>query len=171
MSVTKFIQITFLTLLVSFSISAAQETDAVLLSQIRDQLPAAFENDKACSSMLAKYKKVKSDNVVLNGYIGGLYIARSRHAPLFDKMNNLKTGTGILEDALKKMPDNIELRFLRLSIQLNLPGFLGYNDNVESDKKFVLKHYDSALPVLRKRIVDFVKTSGHFTEAEQAAVN
>ena len=171
MSTQSNIIIYFFLILFGSSSVVAQETDAVLLSQIRDQLPAAFENDKACSSMLAKYKKVKTDNVVLNGYIGGLYIARSRHAPLFDKMSNLKKGTAILEDALKKMPDNIELRFLRLSIQLNLPGFLGYNDNVESDKKFVLKHYDSASPVIRKRIVDFVKTSGHFTGAEQAAVN
>lgn len=170
MSAAKLI-LTNLLLILSLGYSIAQESDAVLLSQIRDQLPSAFENDKTCSSMLAKYKKVKSDNVVLNGYIGGLYIARSRHAPLLDKMNNLKTGVGMLEDALKKLPDNIELRFLRLTIQLNLPGFLGYNDNVESDKKFVLKHYDTALPVLRKRIVDFVNTSGYFTEAEQAAVN
>jgi hypothetical protein len=58
-----------------------------------------------------------------------------------------------------------------LSIQLNLPGFLGYDDNIETDKPFVLNNYKSAPPVLKARIINFVKTSGFFSEAEQRKVS
>lgn len=151
--------------------SVAQDDQKQLLSYIRDQLPTAFKDDKSCSAMLEKYRKVKPQDPVLKGYIGGLYIARSKHAPLLDKREALKTGTTMLEQAISEKPDNIELIFLRLSIQLNLPGFLGYNDNIDTDRKFVIKNYVSAPPVLKSRIVNFVKTSGHFTEDEIARVS
>jgi hypothetical protein len=159
-----------LLLLGVFTTSCAQDTGDQLLPYIREHMPSVFENEKKCNEIMAKCKDVKTDDPVLNGYIGGLHIARSRHAPLMEKVRSLKTGTTMLEAAIEKEPDHIELRFLRLTIQLNLPGFLGYNDKVESDKKFVLRHYDAAPPVLRSRIVNFVKTSGHFTESEQARV-
>jgi hypothetical protein len=149
-----------------FSSATAQVDDKQLLAEVREKMPQAFNDEKACAYLLKKCKPVVNPETVLKGYIGGLHIAQSKHAPLFDKMSALNTGTELLEAALKEKPDNIELRFLRMTIQLNLPSFLNYNDNVESDKKFVLKHYQTAMPVLKDRIINFIKTSGHFSDAE-----
>lgn len=161
-----------LLILIVFSIPVfAQSNEVELLSNIRTHLPEAFENDAACSALLKEANGVLSTEPLLNGYIGGLYIARSRHAPLLDKRNALKKGTEMLEKAIRDKPNNIELLFLRLSIQLNLPGFLGYDDDIEKDKSFVLKNYKQAPPVLKSRIINFIKTSGFFTEEEQARVS
>ena len=43
-----------------------------------------------------------------------------------------------MEEAVKKQPDNLEIRFLRLAIQTNLPTFLNYSDNIIEDKKYLL---------------------------------
>ena len=144
----------------------SQADEKQLLAEVREKMPAAFSDEKVCNALLKKCTPVANPETILKGYIGGLHIARSKHAPIFDKMSSLNTGTELLEGAIKDKPDNIELRFLRLTIQLNLPSFLNYNDHVESDKKFVLKHYKAAMPVLQDRIINFIKTSGHFNETE-----
>lgn len=163
--------IALLSLFLSTGKLPAQYANPQLLSEIREKLPEAFKHDEVCNLLMEEIKNVKDPEPVLKGYIGGVYIARSKHAPLLDKRSALKTGTTMLEEAIKEKPGNIELLFLRLSIQLNLPGFLGYDDNIETDKPFVLNNYKSAPPVLKTRIINFVKTSGFFSEAEQRKVS
>lgn len=157
-------------LLLNCSLLFSQSSDNQLLSTIRNDLPSAFESDSVCSALLNKYKSVSTSDPLLSGYIGGLYFARSKHAPLTSKISALKTGTEKLETAIEKKPNNVELLFLRLTIQLNLPRFLGYNDDIESDKLFVLDNYKSAPPILKSRIINFIKTSGHFNESEISKV-
>jgi len=163
------VAVVFLFILFS-STSWGQSGQNPSLAEIREKIPTAFEDEKACSALLKKYKTVENPETILKGYIGGLYIARSRHAPLLDKMSALKTGTSMLEEAIYEEPGNIELLFLRLTIQLNLPSFLGYNDNVTSDKFFVLSNYKSAPPILKKRILNFINTSGYFNEQEKLKI-
>jgi len=148
----------------------AQQNNATLLTEARTCLPKAFENEEECIGLCAKLSKVKNPEPILKGYVGASNIARARHAPLFDKRSYLKIGTQILEEAIKEKPNNTELLFLRLTIQINLPSFLGYNDNIDSDKKFVLANYLSAPPLLRARISKFIKDSDYFTPAEKASI-
>lgn len=57
------------------------------------------------------------------------------------------------ETAVSEYPYNPEIRFLRLSVQQNAPGFLGYNDQIEMDRNFLMSHLDGVHPrSLRKRI-------------------
>ncbi len=148
----------------------SQPNEKELLSDIRDRLQYAFNDDKVCTALYEKFRKVSSNDPLLKGYIGGLYIARSRHVGLLDKPSNFRTGKAMLEEAIKLKPHNIELIFLRLTIQLNLPGFLGYNDRIEDDKKFVLANYRTAPGMLRKRMAEFIKNSDGFSESEKEGV-
>ncbi len=149
----------------------AQTDEKQALLELRDSLPSAFGEEATCSKLYTKYNKVKSTDPLLNGYIGGLFIARSKHAAIVDKPSAFRTGRGMLEEAISQKPDNVELKFLRLTIQINLPSFLGYDDNIDSDKKFVIEHYQKAPLVLRPRIINFVKESDAFTDDEKARVN
>jgi hypothetical protein len=65
----------------------------------------------------------------------------------------------MLEEAIKKDYFNFELRFLRFTAQTNMPSFLGYNDSIEQDKKFILNSFSQVkdeslekyvLPALKK---------------------
>lgn len=55
-----------------------------------------------------------------------------------NKFRRFKRGKTLMEEAVKKEPDNLEIRYLRLVIQSNLPAFLNYNDQINADKKYVL---------------------------------
>ena len=53
--------------------------------------------------------------------------------------------------------NNIELRFLRLTIQDNVPAFLGYNQNIKEDKDFLYNQLNNITDKdLRKRIISYL---------------
>jgi hypothetical protein len=161
---------TLFTVLFFNSHSIAQQNPSPLLVEARENLPKAFDNEKDCIELYNKLKGVKNPDPLMKGYIGAVNIARSRHAPLLDKRSYLKTGAELLEQAIKEKPNTTELLFLRLTIQINLPSFLGYNDNIDADKKFVLANYSTAPPHLKARISNFVKKSDYFTGEEKALI-
>ncbi len=160
----------FVLLLLAGHMAIAQQTSVSLLAEARNDLPKAFENEQECIGLCNKLSKVKNPDPLLKGYVGASNIARARHAALFDKRGYLKTGSELLEEAIKEKPNNIELLFLRMTIQINLPSFLGYNENIDSDKKFVLTNYLIAPPNLKQRISNFIKDSDYFTPEEKASI-
>lgn len=152
------------------NIAKAQLDQDAILAEVRNTMQYAFNEESVCYKLYDKVKHINDPEPVLMGYIGALHIARSRFVPLLDKRESLRKGEEKLEASIKLEPQNLELIFLRLSIQLNLPGFLGYNDNIESDKKFVINNYKKASKVLKAKIVKFVNDSDDFTDNEKAKV-
>ena len=75
------------------------------------------------------------------------------------KLRLFKRGHRLLEAAIKQDPDNAEFRFLRLMIQENAPGILGYKIDEDKDSQFIRKSYKSLPPDLQKTIADYNKTS------------
>lgn len=53
---------------------------------------------------------------------------------VYKKWSYFKNAKQLLETAIKNDPKNIELIFLRYSIQKKLPSFLGYNENLQNDE-------------------------------------
>ena len=76
-----------------------------------------------------------------------------------DKLSLFKQGNQKLESAIKDEPENAEYRFLRFMIQENAPGFLGYNDNMDTDKSFIVSHFKKLAPEVQKAILNYSKTS------------
>ena len=149
-------------------ITFPQANQDVLLQEVRANLQLAFNEEMACAKLYERIRNANDPEPVLLGYIGAVYIARSRFIPLLDKRESLKIGREKLEASIKQANNNIELIFLRLTIQLNLPSLLGYNNNIESDKKFLMNNYRKATPELKAKILKFVKESDDFTDSEKA---
>ncbi len=86
-----------------------------------------------------------------------------------EKKEYFKEGVSLLESAIKVEPSNIEIRYIRLSVQENSPKFLGYHKNIEEDKQFILKNYKSISSAeLKEFIKDFVMKSENFNKTEKA---
>ena len=86
---------------------------------LRDRLKAV--NDNSNSELIA-YKGMSD-----------LMICYHSYNP-YTKYKLFASGKHLLEQAIMKDPHNIELRFLRLTVQLNVPPFLGYSSNINEDK-------------------------------------
>lgn len=95
-----------------------------------------------------------------NAFLGAMTMKRAGiGGNPFYKLWLFKKGHELLEDAIKENPNNTEFRFLRLMIQENAPGFLGYNDSEESDSEYIRNAYKSLPENLQKTISDYNKTS------------
>jgi hypothetical protein len=55
----------------------------------------------------------------------------------FSKLSYFKKGKLMLESAIKADQTNVELRFLRYTIQTNVPGFLNYSSDKNLDRTFI----------------------------------
>jgi len=131
-----------------------------LLANVRQNIGEVFKTDTVCMKMHETFEKtdISGSNLLL-GYKGAVEMGVGRHHPnVFKKMGYFSDGKENLEKAIEKDPKNIELRFLRLTIQTNLPGFLGYGESKEIDKLFVLENLESAPSKdFRKRVRGFIK--------------
>lgn len=135
----------------------AQDT---LLNHIRRNVGEMFQTENVCTNIYEALKNTDYEgNNMLLGYHGAASIGMARHvANPFKKMSYLNDGKELLDRSIEQDNQNVELRFLRLTIQANLPGFLGYNANKESDKGFVMNNLEGTNDeAFRNRVRTFVK--------------
>lgn len=100
-----------------------------------------FVEDKTlCHHMIVNLEKEKSNPLVL-AYLGALQAIWANHVvnPI-RKFNTFNKGRKNIELAVSLSPKNPEIRFVRLSIQTNVPGFLGYSKNKKEDVDFLKKN-------------------------------
>ena len=99
-----------------------------------------------------------SKDMTFRGYKGMSFILLSKHAyNPYNKISYFTKGSAILDQAIQEDNENIELRFLRYTIQSEAPIFLNYRSELSLDLKFIqtqinnLKDFD-----LKKRINDYL---------------
>jgi len=73
-------------------------------------------------------------------------------------LKTFNSGKQNIDAALGLDPENVEIRFIRLSVQKNAPSFLGYNSNIKEDSDFIKKHRHLVTSVvLQKHIASVLK--------------
>jgi hypothetical protein len=85
------------------------------------------------------------------------------------KLSYFNTGKKLLDRAISKDSDNVELFFLRYATQVSAPAILGYNDNIDNDKQYILNSLANTAikdQHLVKTITTFMKTQ-ELTPAER----
>lgn len=58
----------------------------------------------------------------------------------FSKLSHIMKYEKMMEKAIVKDEENIEIRFLRLAIEVNLPSFLGMSTHVQEDKDVIVSN-------------------------------
>jgi hypothetical protein len=112
----------------------------ISVNELRANYPNSISSKETCKKMIDDLSKEKL-NAVEKGYYGAYLAIWANHVwnPM-DKLSTFKKGKTELENAIKEDPNNVELRFLRLSIQSNIPGILNYKQNIKSDLAFIKDH-------------------------------
>ena len=104
---------------------------------------------------------IAANDAVIRAYQGS-FQARMAEFSInpYTKLSHFNDGRDLLESAVAEAPKNPEIRFVRLSVQLKAPGFLGYNDHIESDVAFVVGALQSgwlaADASFKVQVVDFL---------------
>lgn len=107
------------------------------MENIRANYAKAISNKKLCKAMIEELS-VKTGNPVHLAYLGAFKVIWAKHIinPIA-KFSTFNKGKKDIESAVKEAHNNVEIRFIRLSIQKNCPSFLGYNKDIEQDKEFI----------------------------------
>ncbi|NLN32268.1 MAG: hypothetical protein GX159_01565 [Flavobacteriaceae bacterium] len=145
----------FIFITLNFSLAVfAQSND------LRKSYREATKSEEKANSFYEQVKTVSSsDKAVMLAYKGAGQTLLARYEPLLQRKNKVKDGIDLIEKAVQKDPDNVEIRLIRLSIQENLPKMFKYNTQIESDKKFI----QSALPEIQDQgLVNMIK--GYLTD-------
>lgn len=76
-----------------------------------------------------------------------------------NKVKTFKAGAKLLEGEISENPDNIEYRFIRLTIQEHAPGILKYNKNMQADKQLIVSNFKKLDEDLKKVIRSYSEDS------------
>jgi hypothetical protein len=154
----------FITLFVSI-VGNAQD-----LKDIRSEYPKAVQNAEITTQLDGELAKVNSSNKpVLLAYKGAVSTLKAKFAKSrSDKKEFFKEGVSLIESAVKADPSNVEIRYIRISVQENSPRFLGYHKNIDEDKEFILKNFKAISSTdLKELVKDFILKSENFLETEK----
>ena len=116
-------------------------------------------NSKEKTEYMLKVLSVANDKSVpiVKGYTAMSYMLLAKHGfNFFSRYNNFITGRELLESAISQDRNNLELRFLRITVQLNVPSILNYSGDIEGDKKLIMANFRHIQdPDLRNKINNF----------------
>ena len=144
------------------------------INVVRNDYKAAAAS-KTKANLFNDYLKgvSKKDDKRLVAYKGAAITLIAKHKKgIIKKTLTFKEGIEWIEFAIKKEPLNIEIRFVRLSIQQNSPKLLGYNKNIKGDKNFILKNFKAIKSnKLKKYLRSYIIDSNKFTQKEKSIID
>ncbi|WP_313216128.1 hypothetical protein [Soonwooa sp.] len=111
------------------------------LNEVRTSYNKAVLDKKLCKNMIDELELSKEKSVIALAYLGAYQTIWANHVfnPL-SKLATFKKGKNNIELAISKEPENVEIRYIRFSVQKNAPSFLGYNNNLKEDRDFLVKN-------------------------------
>lgn len=155
-----------LTALLPFQSLKAQNT------HIRKQLMTALKNSETTDSLYNSLEKAKHKNGLTTGYFAAVQALKAIHAwNPYNKIKYLNRSEKSFKEAVEIDPHNIEIRFMRFSVEHNVPGWLGYNKNLVADRETIIqqlkkKNYHTNDKDLVVTIIKFLIESKRCTPAE-----
>ncbi len=93
----------------------------------------------------------KTDKAVLIAYNGVAYALMAKYVwSPYRKLENVNRGLEQLNRAVAVDANDIEIRFLRLSVEENIPDKVKFKKHITDDKTFILQHLKSSHPIYQK---------------------
>lgn len=130
-----------------------------VIDEARMNYNKAVQDKDLCRKMIDELEKSKKKDAIYLAYLGGFQTIWANHVfnPI-SKLQSFKEGKNKIEQAISKEPDNVEIRFIRFSVQKNAPSFLGYSNNIIDDRNFIIKNRDDvSSEVVQKNIEMLLK--------------
>ncbi|MDB5012400.1 MAG: hypothetical protein JWQ25_602 [Daejeonella sp.] len=154
----------------SFSLKANM-TSSNEIAEIKKALIKAIGSSRTTDSLYVKLQSRKGDNPMMTACIGIIEALKAKHAwNPYNKMKYVAMANNTMKEAVEASSQNMEIRFMRFSIQHYTPAFLGYSKNLEEDRKALVNHYRNKTlgndPLLIKSIAKFIIDSKRCTPAE-----
>lgn len=157
----------FIIYLICFCFVSIVNGQHINLNDVRKDFNKGVKDQELCERYLDNLEK-NAQTVVEKGYEAAFYMFMAKHTgnPI-KKMSYFNGGKKMLEMQVKKDPNNVELRFIRLCIQYHIPTYLGYRDNIDEDKDFLVTNLHKISDEKTKDMLyNHLKGANMYTEKE-----
>jgi hypothetical protein len=138
---------------------------------LRRQYEQAAADKEAGEKFYNLLRDYKANDAIVLAYKAASEAIKARDASMLNKLTYVQQAANTFEQAVALDPTNAEIRFLRFSVESNLPAFLGLSKHVDEDKAFLLaaalQHPRSGLDEEAFRTVrGFLVSRKHVSEAQ-----
>lgn len=114
------------------------------LENLRSQYLAAALDKNQLSKLESSCSSTSYNEPASNGYCIMVHFLEAKNAfNPYRKLSEFSEGKRKLDSLIAHHSENIELRYMRHSIQERVPGFLGYNDQLAEDEHFMTTNLNS----------------------------
>ena len=140
--------------LITLVFSSLILSSPISMENVRKNYQNAVKDKESCKMMITELGKQNNNNVQL-AYYGAFQAIWANHVfnPI-EKLSTFNRGKKNIDNAAKLSSDNIEIIFIRYSIQKNCPRFLGYRSNLKEDRNFLIKNVSTIASMDLKKIVE-----------------
>ncbi|MBE7177419.1 MAG: hypothetical protein INR69_13500 [Mucilaginibacter polytrichastri] len=142
------------------------------VKELRKEVIVAIEKSSVTDSLYKTLKPVNPKPPIIVGYVAMLEALKAKHAwNPYSKFSYLGKSRKTFEEAVSADPENLEIRFMRFSVQHFLPSYLGYSKNLEEDRKQIIRLLEKQNKNDRaytKTVVRFLLDSKRCTTSEEA---
>jgi len=156
-----------------FLISILLLTVDVDLAEVRNDYKQAVKSETKAFELNSKLESIsKNDKNVLVAYKGAVISITAKYKNSNKlKSTTFKKGVSLIEYAVENEVSNIEIRFVRLSIQQNSPKFLKYNKDIAADKEFILNNFKNIRSnEFKNYLKGYILDSENFTKDEKNVI-
>jgi hypothetical protein len=159
-------------LLIFFNGSLSAKPPAI--NEVRMMYVKAANNEKACKQLIDLLEPYnEKNNPLFLGYkaVATMLMAKYVFFP-FTKLSHFNKGKKMLSKSIEADQKNVELRFLRFTVQTNVPSFLNYTVDIKNDKNIILNLYPAITdPFLKDFMLPVLQKSDHITPTEKRLLN
>ncbi len=137
--------------------------------EIRKKYFEAIGNERKIERLLKKLQDLENPSALLLAYLAACesMMAQFSWNP-YTKLAQVNKSFDFFEKAIKEDSQNAEIRFLRFSVQHNVPDFLRKNREFEEDKDILVENFDTANfdTEFREFVVNYLKELKRFEAKE-----
>lgn len=130
------------------------------LEKLRSQYLAAALNKEKLPLFENTCEVTKTNDPASNGYCVMIHFLEAKNSfNPYRKLSEFNHGKKKLDSLIENHNQNIELRYMRHSIQDRVPSFLGYNNQLLEDEKFMSANLDSIADLETYNLIyDYLET-------------
>jgi hypothetical protein len=143
------------------------------IDEIRKKYQLAVYDSKVANSLADKLSKIEKPDALTLAYKASTDALKAKHAwSPYAKLDYMNSFDKFINEAISMNSDDIEIRFLRYSVQLNTPKYLGLSKNLTEDKSmivnlFLQKKFKNKDKVLITEIFQFMLKSKVLSDIER----
>jgi hypothetical protein len=146
------------------------------IDDVRRNYSRAVLNSELTDQLFQQLIDSKSNDALTLAYIATFNALKAKHAlNPYSKITFLNSFDNQIKSAIKRQPENLEIRFLRLSVQANIPTFLGYSSNLAEDKLKILtliksQKFSEKDGLFIRKIVNYMVQTNQLSVEESKAI-